>query len=126
MNYHLDPNHGHDHNEGEGEEQKENSCETCHQPSPHRANYYEHQKKILDRLNRIEGQIKGIRKMVENDRYCVDILTQVAAARSAMDSLAMIFFEDHTRGCVSRAIKNREGESEIIQELMEVINKFIR
>ncbi len=64
--------------------------------------------------------------MVEEDRYCVDILNQVAAARAAMESVAMTLFEDHTRGCVARAIKNQEGEREIINELMEVIKKFIK
>jgi len=102
-----------------------NSNECPHHSSPS-ASYNEDQKKILDRLNRVEGQIKGIQKMVKEERYCVDVLTQIAAARSALDSIAMIIFEDHTRGCVSRAIKNQEGDTEIIRELMEIIKKFIR
>ncbi len=99
----------------------EENCEASH-----RASYHDDKKKILHRLNRIEGQIRGVKKMVEEDRYCVDILNQVAAARAALDSLAMVLFENHTRGCVSRAIKNEESEKETISELMEIIQKFTR
>jgi len=131
--YHESSNHRYqDKSEGTGESKKgnlngiNNGNDMCHHDTLNQSSYHQDKHKILHRLNRIEGQIKGIRKMVDEDRYCVDILNQIAAARAALDSIAIIFFEDHTRGCVSRAIKNQEGEKEIIQELMEVMDKFIR
>ncbi|HSC80042.1 MAG TPA: metal-sensitive transcriptional regulator [Chitinolyticbacter sp.] len=78
---------------------------------------------LVSRLNRIEGQVRGINKMVAEDRYCIDILTQVAAAKSALDSLAMQLLEAHARGCVSGAIREGDGEA-AIAELMQVIRKL--
>jgi CsoR family transcriptional regulator, copper-sensing transcriptional repressor len=61
-------------------------------------------KKIPDRLHRIEGQVRGIERMVEEDRYCIDILTQVAAVKTALDSLALELLEDHVSHCVAGAL----------------------
>jgi DNA-binding FrmR family transcriptional regulator len=80
---------------------------------------------LIKRINRIEGQVRGISKMVEDDRYCVDILTQVSAIKSALDEAALRLLADHTRGCVQEAIKNGEGE-EAIAKLMDVTRKFLR
>ena len=82
-------------------------------------------KKVLQSLKRIEGQVRGIHKMVENDRYCVDILTQIAAVRAALDKVGLAVLEKHTHGCVQSAIKSGNGE-EAIDELMDVINVFIK
>ncbi|WP_339059996.1 metal-sensitive transcriptional regulator [Tepidibacillus marianensis] len=81
--------------------------------------------KILRRLKRVEGQVRGIQRMVEENRYCVDILTQVAAVRAALDQVGLSVLEKHTHGCVQRAIKSGEGD-EIIDELMDVIKLFIK
>ncbi|WP_373599669.1 metal-sensitive transcriptional regulator [Paraclostridium bifermentans] len=83
---------------------------------------------LIKRLNRIEGQVKGIQKMVEEERYCVDILVQISAIRSAINKVGNIILENHIKGCVSNSIKNGEVEKseELISELMETINKFTK
>lgn len=80
---------------------------------------------LTKRLNRIEGQIRGIARMVEDDRYCVDILTQVAAVQSALDALARKLLEHHLHGCVSQAIASGSGK-QAIDEALAVISKFGR
>ena len=81
---------------------------------------------IIKRLNRIEGQVKGIQKMVEDERYCVDILVQISAIRSAINKVGNIILENHIKGCVANSIKegNFEKSDELISELMQTINKF--
>ena len=78
---------------------------------------------LINRLKRIEGQVRGIQNMIENDRYCVDILTQISAINAAMNKVGLQLLEKHTRHCVSDAIKDGNGE-EAIQELMEVFKRF--
>ena len=78
---------------------------------------------LTKRLNRIEGQVRGIGKMLAEDRYCVDILTQVSAIRSALDSLGLELLEHHLHGCVQQAVKSGKGEP-AIDEAMSVIRKF--
>ena len=80
---------------------------------------------LLKRLNRIEGQARGIAKMVEEDRYCVDILTQIAAIQSALDALAMQLLESHTNGCVRSAIQSGDGDA-AVDELMDLVKRFAR
>ena len=84
-----------------------------------------HKPALLKRLNRIEGQVRGVARMIEGDRYCVDIVIQLAAVRAALDAVALHLLEDHTRGCVQSAIKSNRGES-AIDELMRVVRKFAR
>jgi DNA-binding FrmR family transcriptional regulator len=84
-----------------------------------------HKRELLKRLNRIEGQVRGIAKMIEEDRYCIDILTQVSAIRSALDAAASQILEDHTRGCVQNAVRSGEGDA-AIAELMGVIRRFVK
>ncbi|MFX0558870.1 metal-sensitive transcriptional regulator [Tepidibacillus infernus] len=81
--------------------------------------------KILQRLKRIEGQVRGIHKMVEEDRYCVDVLIQIAAVRAALDKVGLSLLERHTHGCVQKAIKSGNGDP-AIDELMDVIKLFIK
>ena len=81
--------------------------------------------KLLKRLNRVEGQVRGIARMVEEDRYCVDVLTQVAAVRSALDAMALQLLRDHAHGCVQGAIRSGRGEA-AIDELLVVVEKFAR
>jgi len=87
--------------------------------------HHEVDKELLKRLRRIEGQIRGIHKMVEEDRYCVDVLTQIAAARAALDKVGLAILKSHTNGCVKRAIQSGEGDP-AIEELMDVIKLFIK
>ena len=73
----------------------------------------------------MEGQVRGIARMIEEDRYCVDVLTQVAAVRSALDAMALQLLRDHTHGCVQGAIRSGRGEA-AIDELLIVVEKFAR
>ncbi len=77
------------------------------------------------RLNRIEGQVRGIGKMIEDDRYCIDVLTQVSAVQSALDALALQLLEHHLHGCVQHAVKSGRGDR-AIDEALTVIRKFAR
>ena len=80
---------------------------------------------LLKRLKRIEGQTRGVAKMVEEDRYCVDVLTQISAIQSALDALALLLLANHTKGCVRSAIRSGDGET-AIDELMAVVKRFGR
>jgi DNA-binding FrmR family transcriptional regulator len=80
---------------------------------------------ILTRLRRIEGQVRGVQKMVEEGRYCVDIVTQLQAITAATDKVAQHVLEGHIRGCVTDAIREQRGD-EAITELMDVLGKAIR
>ncbi|MCE2998625.1 MAG: metal-sensitive transcriptional regulator [Betaproteobacteria bacterium] len=80
---------------------------------------------LIKRLNRIEGQVRGVAQMVREDRYCIDVLTQVAAVQSALDAVALQLLEDHTRGCVAGAIRDNRGDQSIA-ELMAVVRRFAR
>lgn len=84
-----------------------------------------HKAALLNRLNRIAGQVRGISGMIEQDRYCIDVLTQVSAIHSALDAVAMQLLKDHTQGCVQTAIKSGKG-GHAIDELMQVVRKFAR
>ena len=79
--------------------------------------------RLLQRLARIEGQVRGISGMIADDRYCVDILTQVAAVKSALDAVAMQLLENHVQGCVTRAMGTGSAE-EMAAELLEVVRKI--
>jgi DNA-binding FrmR family transcriptional regulator len=80
---------------------------------------------LTKRLNRIEGQLRGIGKMIADDRYCIDILTQVAAIQAALDALALQLLEHHLHGCVQHAVKSGDG-AHAIEEALGVIRKFAR
>ena len=84
----------------------------------------EERKKLIHRLNRIEGQIRGIRGMVENDAYCADILIQSAAVNAAVNAFNKELLASHIRGCVARDI--REGKDEVIDELMSTLQKLMK
>ena len=81
-------------------------------------------KNILNRLRNIEGQVRGIQKMVEKDQYCIDILTQISAARSALNSVGMKILRRHVETCVSEAIRDGgSSKDEMISELMSILSK---
>ncbi len=85
----------------------------------------ETKKDVLPRLKKIEGQVRGIGRMVEKEKYCIDIINQVTAAQRALDQVGLKVMERHIKSCVANAIKS-DGASPIIGELMETIYKFIR
>jgi DNA-binding FrmR family transcriptional regulator len=80
--------------------------------------------KLAARLNRIEGQVRGISRMVAEDKYCIDILTQVNAVKAALDQVALLLLEDHVKGCVVEAV--REGETDKVDELIGAVARFAR
>jgi DNA-binding FrmR family transcriptional regulator len=80
---------------------------------------------LARRLSRVEGQVRGIGKMLDDDRYCVDILTQVAAVQSALDALARQLLEHHLHGCVQHAVRSGDGDR-AIAEALAGIRKFGR
>jgi DNA-binding FrmR family transcriptional regulator len=84
-----------------------------------------HKSTILARLGRIAGQVRGISSMIDENRYCVDILTQISAIQSALDAVSIQLLKDHTEGCVQAAIKSGHGEH-AITELMDVVRRFAR
>jgi DNA-binding FrmR family transcriptional regulator len=78
---------------------------------------------LRKRLSRIEGQVRGIDRMVDDEKYCVDILVQIAAVRAALDRVALGVLEDHVKGCVAGS---EPGESEAMaDELLEVVERFV-
>ena len=81
-------------------------------------------KDLITRLNRIEGQIRGIRGMVERNAYCTDILTQVSAANAALNSFTKVLLANHIKTCVAQDI--REGKDETIDELVSTLQKLMK
>lgn len=79
---------------------------------------------LIHRLNRIEGQIRGIRGMVERDAYCTDILTQVAAANAALNGFNKVLLSNHIKTCVTRDIK--DGREETVDELIKMLQKLMK
>ena len=84
----------------------------------------EESKRLINRLSRIEGQIRGIRGMVERSAYCPDILAQVAAANAALNAFAKELLSEHIRTCVTRGI--REGKDETVEELLCTLQKLMK
>ncbi|MGH2934176.1 MAG: metal-sensitive transcriptional regulator [Gaiellaceae bacterium] len=90
---------------------------------------YTHEKDALvKRLHRIEGQVRGIERMLEDDRYCIDILTQVAAVSTALDSFAFLILDEHVQHCVAGALASGdEGEAQVkAAELLEAVHRFTK
>jgi DNA-binding FrmR family transcriptional regulator len=83
---------------------------------------------LVKRLHRIEGQVRGIERMVEDDRYCIDILTQVSAVNTALESLAFKVLDDHVTHCVADAIASgdEQAAAEKSRELLEAVQRFAR
>ncbi len=90
-----------------------------------RPGYSENKEKVLARLRRIEGQVRGIEKMVEEERYCIDVLTQVAAAKAALESVSLALLDDHMHHCVADAIKTGDG-TEKVREVSAAIGRLVR
>lgn len=110
-------------NRGEREEkymQEEKSC--CSHKTKERSE--KEYKDLIHRLNRIEGQIRGIRGMVEKDVYCTDILIQVAAVNAALNSFNKVLLANHIKTCVTQDI--RDGKEETVDELLKTLQKLMK
>ena len=99
--------------------EKETFC--CHKTKERSGQEY---KSLINRLNRIEGQVRGVKSMVEKDAYCTDILVQVAAVNAALNSFSKELLASHIRSCVVNDI--RDGKEETIDELVATIQKLMR
>ena len=98
----------------------DNKCDLCRYKNSPRSD--ETVRQLSNRLNRMIGQLGGIKKMVEENRYCGDILTQVAAVESALQNFGYLVLREHMETCVAEEIKN--GNTEIIGEAVELIKKL--
>lgn len=96
-------------------------CECCKKTKERSHDEY---RKLINRLNRIEGQIRGIKGMVENNAYCTDILIQVSAVNSALNSFNKELLANHIRTCVADDIRN--GKNEVIDELVDTLQKLMK
>ena len=81
-------------------------------------------KDLIHRLNRVEGQIRGIKGMLEKDAYCIDILNQVSAANSALNSFTKVLLSNHIKSCVADDV--RQGSEEKLDELVKTLQKFMK
>ena len=88
--------------------------------------YAKDKQEILVRLRRMEGQLKGIQRMVEEDKYCVDVLNQLSSVIGATQKVAAIILQDHIRGCVHDALGRDEHGDDYVNELVTVVERFIR
>jgi DNA-binding FrmR family transcriptional regulator len=90
-------------------------------PSPTRG-YEKDRAQLLRRLARMEGQVRGIARMVERDEYCIDILQQTAALRAAVDAVSLLLMEDHVAGCLATAVRTGDAAA-YTEEVMEVVRR---
>ena len=87
--------------------------------------YRSHKPQVQARLSRIGGQVRGVQKMVDEDRYCIDVLTQVGAVKAALDAVALLLLQDHTEHCVVEAIQAGDG-SKKVRELNDAVERLIK
>ena len=90
--------------------------------------YHEGKNALVKRLHRIEGQVRGIERMIEEERYCVDVLTQIGAVTTALESLAFRILDDHVEHCVTGALASGDPDAaaEKSRELLEAVHRFSR
>ncbi len=97
-------------------------CPHCGGKTKHRTP--EEQRDLMNRLKRIEGQVRGLQNMLENDAYCPDILVQVAAVNAALQSFSKVLLAGHVRTCVADGI--REGDDGVVDELVTLLQKLMK
>ena len=102
-------------------EEKETKCCCCNRKKERSEQEY---KDLINRLSRIEGQIRGIKRMLDEDCYCTDIITQVAAANAALNSFNKVLLANHIKTCVADDI--RAGKDETIDELLNTLQKLMK
>jgi DNA-binding FrmR family transcriptional regulator len=90
--------------------------------------YHEQKDALIKRLHRIEGQVRGVERMVAEDRYCIDVLTQIGAVSTALESLAFVILDEHVRHCVAGALASGdEAEAQAkAEELLEAVHRFAK
>ena len=91
----------------------------------HQYRYTKDKDVLLQRMKKIEGQARGIQKMIDEDRYCPDIIQQLTALSHAADEVSLLLLQDHVEGCVVDAIREQGGEA-MIRELMDVVRRCMR
>ena len=79
---------------------------------------------LLTRLSRIEGQVRGVSRMVDEEAYCIDVLTQINAIKAAIDQVGLLLLEDHIKGCVTSAV--RQGDQSKVDELVKAVERFAK
>ncbi|PQP83757.1 transcriptional regulator [Paenibacillus sp. PCH8] len=110
-----------------GADQQANSCHTVGTDGKHvRKSHHSQEMKgnLVSRLNRVEGQIRGIKGLIEKDTYCDDVLTQIAAAQSALNSVGKLLLEGHMKSCIVERIQ--AGEHEVVDELLVTMRKLMK
>lgn len=88
--------------------------------------YTASKEQLLNRLSRVEGQVRGVRKMVEEDRYCIDVVTQVSAVQAALDKIALGLLDGHARVCMQGEGGAPEEPEERVEELMGAVGRLLR
>ena len=94
-------------------------------PASHKHGYTATKDQLLNRLRRIEGQVRGVERMVEDDRYCIDIVTQIAAVQAALDKVALGLLDDHAAHCIIGGAADETPE-ELKDELMAAVGRLMR
>ena len=87
--------------------------------------YSMHKQQLQTRLRRIEGQVRGVARMIDQDKYCVDVVTQVAAIQAALDKVSLGLLDGHIRGCVREEIRSGGGDAKV-DELLQVMDRVLR
>ena len=95
-----------------------------HDGATFRHSYSKDKAGLIRRLSRMEGQVRGIARMIEREEYCVDILQQTAALRAAVDALSILVLEDHVQGCVRTAAENGEADA-YVDEVIDVVRRTL-
>jgi DNA-binding FrmR family transcriptional regulator len=93
-------------------------------PGTFRHSYSRDRAQLLRRLSRIEGQVRGIARMIEREEYCVDILQQTSALRAAVDAVSLLVLEDHVQGCIRTAAERGEAE-QYVDEILDVVRRTL-
>jgi DNA-binding FrmR family transcriptional regulator len=106
------------------------SADPSHEPQPSadgsdfRHSYTKDRATLVRRLSRLEGQVRGVARMIERDEYCIDILQQTAALRAAVDSIALLVLEDHVAGCLRTAVETGDAAA-YTDEVMDVVRRSL-
>ncbi|MDP5272498.1 metal-sensitive transcriptional regulator [Chengkuizengella axinellae] len=106
--------------------QNKDGLNSCHSEDEERKSHHSDKMKsdLIKRLNRIEGQVRGVKGLIEKDTYCDDVLNQIAAVKSALNSVGKLLLEAHMRSCVVERIQ--DGEDEVVDELLTTVHKLLK
>ncbi len=110
------------HSHGEGQTDSAGCCDSTQPRKSHHSQ--EMKSSLVNRLSRIEGQIRGVKGLIEKDVYCDDVLNQIAAIQSALNGVGKLLLEGHMKSCVVERIL--EGDNEVLDELLITVNKLMR